>query len=106
MLVDLLPKPVNEAYASAMRFAPDPVVVDQLADRVSECLTPDVAQRLAKVRLGDKTQTRLEKLAEKSTEGRLSSDEQNEYETYVAAIDFITVLQAKARSMIAHSSPR
>ncbi len=47
------------------------------------------------------TQVRLEELADKSTDGTLTEAERDEYQAYVSAIDFVTVLQAKARAMLA-----
>lgn len=45
-------------------------------------------------------QSRLDELAGKSCDGTLSSDERTEYETWVRAIYFIGVLQAKARKIV------
>ncbi|HRI63687.1 MAG TPA: hypothetical protein PK156_05600 [Polyangium sp.] len=43
------------------------------------------------------TQARIDELADKCTEGTLTATERSEYESYVAAIDLVTILQAKAR---------
>jgi len=43
---------------------------------------------------------RIDKLAEKSTEGRLSAAERAEYEGYVRANKFIAVLQRQVRHLI------
>jgi hypothetical protein len=43
---------------------------------------------------------RIAQLAEKANEGQLSSEEHEEYETYVRAIHFFTVLQSKARRLL------
>jgi hypothetical protein len=45
-------------------------------------------------------QARLETLADKSTAGQLSAEERAEYATAVAAIEFISVRQAKARRLV------
>jgi hypothetical protein len=42
----------------------------------------------------------LDVLAEKNQEGELSEAEREEYDTYIFAIDFLTVLQTKARSIL------
>jgi hypothetical protein len=39
-------------------------------------------------------------LAEKCNEGELTPPERREYEGYVRAIDFISILQAKARKAL------
>ena len=80
-------------------------VLDELFDPVSQCLTPDVARRIAGLRASPQVQQILDKLAEKSTEGTLSDAERSDYETYVRAINFIGLLQAKARSVISAATP-
>lgn len=75
-------------------------VLDELFDPVSRCLTPDVARRIAGLRASPQVQQTLDDLAEKSTEGTLTDTERADYETYVRAINFIGLLQAKARAVI------
>ena len=79
-------------------------VLDELFEPVSRCLTPDVARRIAALRASPLVQETLDELAEKSTEGTLTEDERDKYETYVRAINFSGVLQAKARTVIAEAS--
>lgn len=79
---------------------PDASVLERWVDRLNRILTPDVARDLAKLRLNAKEQARLDKLARKSSEGKLSDAERSEYETYVFAIDFLAILQAKARAVL------
>jgi len=79
-------------------------VLDELLEPVSRCLTPDVARRIAALRASPHVQETLDELAEKSTEGTLTKVERDKYETYVRAINFIGVLQAKARAVIAETS--
>jgi hypothetical protein len=71
-----------------------------LLDPVGEFLTPDVARRLVDYRADAATQTRIDELAEKCNEGQLTASERREYDTYIAAIDFVTFLQAKARTVL------
>jgi hypothetical protein len=72
----------------------------RILDPVGRCLTPEVARALVGLRADAETQARLEELADRSTEGTLTVAEREEYETYVSAIDFLTVLQAKARAVL------
>ena len=74
--------------------------IARILDPVSRCLTPEVARALIGVRADEETQARIDELADKCTEGALSPAERAEYEAYVAAIDFLTVLQAKARGAL------
>lgn len=77
-----------------------PSILDQLLTPVGDCLTPEVARHLVDLHASDDVQARLEALADKSTEGQLSAEERAEYATAVAAIEFISVLQAKARRLL------
>jgi hypothetical protein len=63
-----------------------------------------LARELASLRATPEIQSRLEELAAKSTEGELTVEEQAEYAAYVDAIDVISLLQARARSVIASVS--
>jgi hypothetical protein len=83
-----------------MSQAQETTVLDRLLDPVSRCLTPEVARRLVGLRADPSIQERLDLLAEKATEDELSPEERGEYETYVRALDFIAVLQAKARALL------
>jgi hypothetical protein len=79
-------------------------VLDRLLDPLSRILTPEVAQRLARLRCDPKAQLRISKLARKCNEGELTDAERSEYEAYVYAIDFIAMLQAKARALLKRSA--
>ncbi|AUX45249.1 uncharacterized protein SOCE26_067300 [Sorangium cellulosum] len=78
--------------------------IARLLDPVGRCLTPEVARALVSLRADAETQARIEELADKCTEGTLSPDERDEYSAYVAAIDFLTVLQSKARAVLASAA--
>jgi hypothetical protein len=84
--------------------APDAPVLDQIFDPIGRILSPDVARKLVDWKLDRKAQARLDALARKCNDGRLSDDERREYETYVRALDFIAVLQAKARKRLRPSA--
>jgi|LakMenEpi03Aug12_release.lakeMendotaPanAssembly.Ray.scaffolds.fasta_scaffold1501421_2 hypothetical protein len=77
-------------------------VLDRFLDPLGSCLTPEVAQRVVDFRADARTQKRLDALAAKNQSGRLTPAEQDEYDTYLSAIDFVSVLQAKARSVLKH----
>ncbi|ETX03566.1 hypothetical protein [Candidatus Entotheonella palauensis] len=74
----------------------------QLLEPVGRCLTPDVARELVNLRADPVVQARIEELADKNTEGELSAEERDEYETYVRATEIISILQAKARAILMH----
>jgi len=89
-----------------MSQEPTAAVLDQLFDPLSECLTRDVAIRLAGLRASPEVQSRLNALAEKCSDGTITADERRAYESYLRAVNFIGVLQAKARAMLASEAGR
>jgi hypothetical protein len=79
-------------------------VLGPLLDPIGRILTPEVARKLVKLRFDAKAQARIDTLACKCNEGALTDDERREYETCVHTIDFITILQAKARALLKRST--
>jgi hypothetical protein len=75
-------------------------VVDESLDPVGHCLTPEVAQRLVGLRATPQVQEKLDDFAEKSSEGTLTAEERVQYEASLRAINFISLLQLKARALI------
>jgi hypothetical protein len=74
--------------------------LDNLLNPVADCLTPEAAQQLIDLEASADTRARLNELADKSNEGRLSPEERAEYEAYVHAIDLIGILQARVRQQL------
>ena len=54
-------------------------ILDQVLTPFTECLTPEVAQRIIEMRASSETQSRLDELADKANEGQLSALEEAEY---------------------------
>jgi hypothetical protein len=75
-------------------------ILDRVLEPITECLTPDVAAKLVALRADDETQARVDELADKANEGRLSTEERVEYDRYREAFHFVTILQAKARKLL------
>jgi len=81
-------------------------VLDDILEPVTNAFSHDVAQALVNIRTGEAAQARMADLAEKCNDGLLTPAEQAEYETYVHAVDMVSVLQAKARIWLArHHTP-
>ncbi len=74
--------------------------LNRVFDPISRCLTPTVARRIVKLRADPELNARIHQLAEKANEGELTTAERSEYDTYVRAIHFFTVLQSKARRLL------
>ena len=77
--------------------AAPPSPMDRILQPVTECLTRDVAERLVNSCIDNGLQLRLDELAAKANEGRLSADERAEYEDYVEGIDLLAIFKAQAR---------
>ena len=72
-------------------------VLNSLFDPKHPSFTEQGVRTLLKLKSGRAEQARMEKLAAKANKGTLSADERREYETWVRAGAFISLLQAKAR---------
>jgi hypothetical protein len=83
-----------------MTSFPQHRILGEILDSVGPCLTRSVAARIAALRADARIQKRMDELAEKNSEGRLSRREEAEYEAYVEALDVIAILQAKARKAL------
>jgi len=79
---------------------PESSVIDRLIDPVGQCLTLEVAQRIASLQADDKLQARVDELADKANAGTLTDDERSQYEQYVSFSQFVTLLQIKARNLV------
>jgi len=75
-------------------------LLDQLIEPFAQCLTTDAARKVAALRADDALQHRVDELADKANRGTLSDDERADYDRYLAAFHFVTVVQAKARRML------
>lgn len=76
-------------------------VLEQMLEPVSRSFGIETARALASLQIGKRTQARVEKLAEKCNEGKLTPAERSEYQAYVQASTLIGILQAKARKALA-----
>jgi hypothetical protein len=79
-------------------------VLEEMLEPVSRSLGLKAARALAALRVGGRTQARVEKLAEKCSEGRLTANERAEYEAYIQASTLIGILQAKARRILSKAN--
>jgi len=77
-----------------------PTTLDRLVEPMVRTFTPDVARSLIQLRADPEVQARMDELAEKCNEGRLSSEEREEYETSIRFANYLAIIQAKARKML------
>ena len=73
-----------------------------MVDPISRVFTPEAARQILQVRADDETQQRIDELADKCNEGTMTADERTEYQGYVSWFNFMTLLQAKARTFLKH----
>jgi hypothetical protein len=78
-----------------------PNVLSLLLEPVGQMMPVAFARELAGLRATPDVQARIDELADKCNEGQLTVKERAEYDAYIDAIDVISILQAKARSVIA-----
>lgn len=76
-------------------------LLERLLEPVSSSLNQEAARKLVGLKADRQVQARVAELATKCNAGELTSDERDEYETYVMAGEFIAILQAKARILLA-----
>src|SRR4051794_14383274 len=94
----------SEGPMSEMQLSPTSNVLSQLLEPVGRMMAVDFARQLAALRATPEVQARIDELADKSNEGELTDDERAEYLAYVDALDVISLLQAKARSVLAQQT--
>jgi hypothetical protein len=88
---------------SHMKHTAATTLIEGLVERLGACLTLDAAKQVLSLKIDPRTQRRLDVLAEKSTEGELSPQEHTEYASLVIGLDLVTLIQARARAVLADS---
>ena len=69
-------------------------------DPILEFFSVDQARKIVQYQGDAELQKRIEELGELSNEGKLTPEDQAEYEGYVQANKFVAILQAKARKLL------
>jgi hypothetical protein len=67
---------------------------------LGQCLDRQSAEAIVRLRADAEMQGRIEELADKSNEERLTQDERDEYEALIRVGNFVAILQAKARRLL------
>jgi hypothetical protein len=79
-------------------------VLDEMLEPISRSFGLETARALISFRPSAITEVRVQELAEKCNEGRITAEERAEYEAYVEASTLIGILQAKARNLLQKNS--
>ena len=80
-------------------MSPSLRAIDRIMDSI---LTEDLAAKFIDLKADRELTKRLDELGHKCHDATLTSDEKDEYETYVVANEYIAILQAKARGVLKH----
>ena len=83
-----------------MRAAPEIAAFDRGVRPVLKIVPREKVKEIVRFRPHRRLRARIEELASKSTEGRLSEKERAEYQGYVRANKFVAILQRQARHLI------
>jgi hypothetical protein len=79
-----------------MSQSQEATVLDRMLDPLSRCLDAESAKRVLALGIDPVVQARVDVLAERANEGVLTPEERAEYEAYINADDFISILKMKA----------
>jgi hypothetical protein len=80
-------------------------ILERLLDPASGTLSAKTAKEVLDLTFPESDQKRLEELADKSTAGTLTAEEGKEYDGYIEAADFLSLLQSKARLSLKQHTP-
>jgi hypothetical protein len=80
-------------------------VLDRMFELLSGCLDAESARRVLALTVDPVVQARVDALAEGANEGLLTPEERAQYEAYINADDFISILKLKAERRLASNGP-
>lgn len=76
-----------------------------MLEPLARSLNLETARKVVRLKADARVQARVAKLARKCNEGKLTGAEAAEYDRYIAFADFVAILQAKARLLLAQKPP-
>ena len=65
-----------------------------------QALTPELARHILALEFSDEDKARMHELAVKNREGRISSEELRDLDSYIKVADLVAILQSKARKFL------
>ena len=74
--------------------------MDRVLDPLAASLNSEAARSILNARIDPQIVARIEFLAERANEGELTSDERDEYLSYVEAADVLAIFKLKARRQL------
>ncbi|HXJ94434.1 MAG TPA: hypothetical protein VMT20_16430 [Terriglobia bacterium] len=88
------------ANLATMGHSIDATALDGLLDPLSRCLDTESARRVIEFRIDPEIQARVNVLAEQANNGVLTDEERTEFEAFINAADFISILKLKAQRQL------
>jgi len=82
-----------------MPATPEAVAFERGVRPIMKIVLPEKAQAVLRFRPPAKLKARIDELANKSTEGQITTAEKAEYAGYVRANKFVAILQRQARHL-------
>jgi len=80
--------------------------LERLVAPLGDCLTPESARRIVRLKANPVLQKRMDYLADRCNEGQLTSEEHLEYSNYVSYGTFIAILKSKARKLLSDNNSK
>ncbi len=77
----------------------------RLMQAQNEALSPAAAEYLLSIRFGESDCEQMARLAERSAAGKLTDEEQSEFDSYLHVGNLLAVLQSKARVALRQDPP-
>jgi hypothetical protein len=71
-----------------------------MVEPIGRVLTREAAAEILEVRADAETQRRIDELADKCNEGTLTVEESYEYQEFISLFNILTVLQARAQTLL------
>jgi hypothetical protein len=75
-------------------------ILEQMVDPITRTFTREAAEEIVNLRVDLETQRRIDELADKCSEGTLTSEERSEYQEYVSYFNLLSVLQGRAKTFL------
>ena len=83
----------------------EPVIWARLLEAQKQDISPELAHYLLSIEFAESDRERMEYLAERSSSGTLTSDEEAEYDSYLHVGNVLSVMQSKARVVLGKKLP-
>ena len=80
--------------------SPASSLANHVLELAAECFDASTLNALAKLRLTPKLAARVDRLADKASEGQLTPREREEYRSYIETTEMLGIIQLRARQKL------